>query len=161
MSANKIKKASELKVILHGLRKQGRRVVFTNGCYDILHAGHVGLLEDAKACGDILVLALNTDESVRRIKGSGRPINSESDRAAVAAALQAVDYVTFFSEDDPGDIIRLFEPDVLVKGGDWKEGRIVGSEFVLSRGGKVRSLPYKDGYSTSSLIEKVLKNAGK
>ena len=136
-------------------RAAGRRVVFTNGCFDILHPGHIAYLEDAAACGDVLVLGLNSDASVRRLKGPERPINSERDRAVMLAGLASIDYVTFFEEDTPIELIRAVAPDVLVKGGDWTIGNIVGADFVQGRGGEVFSLPFRQGYSTTSLIEKI------
>lgn len=159
-SSEKIIRAAELKDILRRSRRAGRKIVFTNGCYDILHAGHVQLLGQAKGRGDILVAALNTDRSVRRIKGPGRPLNRESDRAAVIAALEAVDYVTFFSEDTPERLIRTLKPDIIVKGGDWAAENIAGAGFIESYGGRVLSLPFKKGYSTTSLIERIRGRCG-
>jgi D-beta-D-heptose 7-phosphate kinase/D-beta-D-heptose 1-phosphate adenosyltransferase len=132
-----------------------KRVVFTNGCFDILHAGHVTYLEDASGLGDILVVAINSDDSVRRLKGPTRPINPECDRALVLAALESVTYVTFFDEDTPYELIKLFQPDVLVKGGDWKPEQIVGSDIVQAKGGMVLSLPYLEGRSTTGIVEKM------
>jgi rfaE bifunctional protein nucleotidyltransferase chain/domain len=133
----------------------GRRVVFTNGCFDLLHRGHVRYLEQARALGDLLVVAVNSDASVRRLKGAGRPVVPADQRAEVLAALAAVDLVLVFDERDPGRVIRTLRPDVLVKGGDWPVDRIVGAEFVRSAGGTVRSLPYVEGASTTALIRRL------
>ena len=133
-----------------------RPLVFTNGCFDILHRGHVTYLAQARALGASLVVALNTDESVRRLgKGSGRPLVSERDRAEVVAALEMVDIVVLFDEETPLELIRRVEPDVLVKGGDWTADRIVGADLVRARGGRVRSLPFAGGYSTTGLVRKI------
>ncbi len=140
---------------LSRLRALGKRVVFTNGCFDILHAGHVEYLKKARSLGDVLVVGLNSDRSVKALKGRGRPINSQLDRAKVIAALCFVDYVTIFNEDTPEKLIKALRPDILAKGGDWKVEDIVGGEFVTSRGGRVVSLPFVKGYSTTSLIKKV------
>ena len=134
---------------------QGKKLVFTNGCFDILHLGHVEYLNEAKAQGDVLIVAINSDASVRKLKGSDRPINNEHDRAAMLLNLKSVDCVQVFTEQTPLEIIKLIEPNVLVKGGDWKPEQIVGSDFVLSRGGEVKSLIFKKGYSTSNLISAV------
>jgi D-glycero-beta-D-manno-heptose 1-phosphate adenylyltransferase len=134
-----------------------RRVVFTNGCFDLLHPGHTRLLEQARELGDILILALNSDRSVRENKGTNRPIIPEAERAEVAAALAAVDYVVLFDEETPREIIARVLPDVLVKGGDWGPNEIVGREEVEAAGGRVVSIPFERGYSTSSIIERVLK----
>jgi D-beta-D-heptose 7-phosphate kinase/D-beta-D-heptose 1-phosphate adenosyltransferase len=135
--------------------RANKRVVFTNGCFDILHVGHVKYLEEAKAQGDLLVVGLNTDASVKRLKGEERPINNESDRAEVLAALSSVDYVTTFDEDTPLELIKSVSPDVLVKGGDWPIEKIVGHEHVLEKGGEVKSLQFVEGKSSSDLIEKL------
>lgn len=134
---------------------KGKKIVFTNGCFDILHLGHVEYLNEAKAQGDLLIVAINSDESVRRLKGPDRPINNEKDRGSMLLNLKSVDCVQIFTEETPLEIIKLIGPNVLVKGGDWKPDQIVGSDFVLSRGGEVKSLMFKDGYSTSNLIKAV------
>jgi rfaE bifunctional protein nucleotidyltransferase chain/domain len=152
---SKLKGALPLAKILRGLRSKGRKIVFTNGCFDILHPGHVSYLRRASRMGDLLVVGLNSDASVRAIKGKARPINKERDRAYVLSALSFVDYVTIFHEDTPENIIRKLKPDVLVKGGDWKIKDIVGGEFVRSKGGRVASIKFLKGYSTSSLIKKM------
>src|SRR5947209_2795675 len=135
-------------------KQQARTVVFTNGCYDILHPGHIRFLEQAKALGDVLILALNTDASVRRNKGAARPIVPEQDRAIVAAALECVDAVTLFDEDTPRQLIAALLPDVLVKGEDWNHF-VAGREEVEAAGGRVLTLPLQPGYSTSSIIDKI------
>ena len=140
------------------LKASGKKLVFTNGCFDILHVGHVRLLREAAAFGDTLVVAVNDDGSVRRLKGSERPINPENARGEVLAALQMVDYIVLFSEDDPGRIIHEIVPDILVKGGDWSLDQIVGRDFVESHGGKVISIPLVPGYSTTGILDKLNKN---
>ncbi len=137
------------------LKKRGRKkVVFTNGCFDILHAGHVTYLEQARKLGDILVVALNTDASTKRLKGPKRPINVLKDRAKVIAALESVSFVTSFSDDTPLKLIRKFKPDVLVKGGDYEIKKIVGYEDVVASGGVVKTLPFLEGRSTTRILEK-------
>ncbi len=136
-------------------KNREKKIVFTNGCFDILHLGHVEYLNEAKAQGDVLIIAINSDESVRRLKGLDRPINNEIDRAKMLLNLKAVDCVQVFTEQTPLEIIKLIKPAVLVKGGDWKPDQIVGSDFVLANGGEVKSLMFKDGYSTSNLIKAV------
>ena len=153
--SDKIKTQKELKRVIAYLRKQGKKIVFTNGCFDILHYGHIKYLQDAKGLADVLVLGLNSDSSVKKIKGSARPINKQLDRARVLSALSCVDYLTIFSEDTPLRLIRLIQPDVLVKGGDWQTEKIVGADFVKARGGKVLAIPYIKGYSTTKLINKI------
>jgi rfaE bifunctional protein nucleotidyltransferase chain/domain len=137
------------------LHAQKARIVFTNGCFDILHAGHLQYLEQARALGDVLVVGLNSDASVSRLKGPERPIVSEQDRAYLLAGLQCVDYVTLFGQDTPYELIAAIQPDVLVKGGDWTPDAIVGADIVLVRGGEVLSLPFKEGLSTSELVRRI------
>ena len=137
------------------LRREGKRVVFTNGCFDLLHPGHVRYLREARSLGDLLVVALNSDASVRVLKGEGRPILNQDERAEVMAALEVVDYVTIFDEETPRDLIARLLPDVLVKGGDWAIESIVGREEVEAAGGRVLSLPYLQGSSTSEIIERI------
>jgi rfaE bifunctional protein nucleotidyltransferase chain/domain len=134
----------------------GRRVVFTNGCFDLLHRGHTRYLEQARALGDLLVVAINGDASVRALKGRGRPVVPAEERAEVLAALAVVDLVLIFDDLTPARVIHAVRPDVLVKGGDWPISQIVGADFVQSRGGIARSLPYVDGASTTGLIRRVL-----
>ncbi len=138
-------------------RRRKARIVFTNGCFDILHVGHVRYLNAAKALGEVLVVGLNSDASVRRIKGAHRPINAEQDRAEILAALACVDYITVFEEPDPLAVIQAVAPDVLVKGADWEVSRIVGADFVRGYGGRVVRIPVVEGVSTTRLIEKILK----
>jgi len=133
-------------------------VVFTNGCYDILHPGHIRLLEAARSLGDVLILALNTDASVQRLKGPGRPLIPQDQRAELAAALSAVDAVTFFDEDTPRDLIASILPDILIKGADWAHF-IAGREEVEAAGGQVLALPLEPGYSTTGILEEVLARA--
>ncbi|RMG48740.1 MAG: D-glycero-beta-D-manno-heptose 1-phosphate adenylyltransferase [Acidobacteria bacterium] len=137
-------------------RRQGRRVVFTNGCFDLIHPGHVRFLHQARALGDILVVAINSDRSVRQLKGPGRPILSEDERCEVLAAFEVVDVVTVFDDITPRGLIAALLPDILVKGGDWPLDQIVGREEVEAAGGRVYSLPYVRGYSTTEIIERIL-----
>ncbi|HXU09027.1 MAG TPA: D-glycero-beta-D-manno-heptose 1-phosphate adenylyltransferase [Blastocatellia bacterium] len=137
------------------MKRAGKRLVFTNGCFDLLHAGHVRYLSEARALGDALVVALNSDRSVRELKGEGRPILNEQERAEVIAALEAVDYVVIFDEETPRELIAALLPDVLVKGGDWPLDEIVGRDEVEAAGGRVLSLPYVEGSSTSDIIERI------
>lgn len=137
-------------------RRRGERIVFTNGVFDLIHPGHVRYLRAARRLGDVLVVAINSDASVRRLgKGPGRPLNRARDRAEVLAALRMVDYVTIFSADTPYATIKALRPDVLVKGGDWSLERIVGADLVLARGGTVKSLKFAAGYSTTRLVERM------
>jgi rfaE bifunctional protein nucleotidyltransferase chain/domain len=152
---SKIKSSKDLAGTLTSLRRKGKKIVFTNGCFDILHVGHVDYLSKARRLGDILVIGLNSDSSVKKIKGKDRPINKEADRAKVLSALYFVDYITSFSENTPEGLIKKLKPDILVKGGDWKIEDIVGGAFVRSYGGKVKSIPFVKGYSTTSLIERI------
>lgn len=138
-------------------KRTGRRIVFTNGCYDLLHPGHIRLLEKARELGDILILALNSDRSVRENKGPHRPIIPEDERGEVAAALEAVDYVVLFDEPTPREIVSRVLPDVLVKGGDWGPNEIIGREETESAGGRVVSIPFEPGYSTSTIVERIQK----
>lgn len=137
------------------LRRDGRRVVFTNGVYDLIHPGHVRYLQAARALGDALIVGVNSDRSVRANKGPSRPVNPEAERAEVIAALACVDAAVIFDEDTPHEIITRLQPDVLVKGADWAENAIVGRDVVEARGGKVVRMPVEQGFSTTSLIERV------
>ena len=132
-----------------------KRIVFTNGCFDLLHPGHVSYLDRARRLGDLLVVALNSDASVRKLKGKTRPVNTLKDRLAVLAALEAVDFVTSFTEDTPLELIREFKPQVLVKGGDWNPKDIVGAKGVLASGGRVRSLRFIQGKSTTAILARI------
>jgi rfaE bifunctional protein nucleotidyltransferase chain/domain len=151
---SKITGRDELSRKVCRMKEHGLKIVFTNGCFDIIHAGHVQYLEQARKLGDCLVVGLNSDDSVRKLKGSTRPINNQQARAEVLAALYAVDYVCIFEEDTPYDLIRTLMPDILVKGGDWDINSIVGADIVTAAGGKVYSLPFREGYSSTSIIEK-------
>jgi rfaE bifunctional protein nucleotidyltransferase chain/domain len=136
-------------------RRAGLKVVFTNGCFDLLHGGHVRYLNEAKGLGDVLVVGLNSDGSVGRLKGTGRPVTPERERAEILASLAAVDAVVLFAEDTPLGLVEALSPDVLVKGGDWDVEAIVGRDHVRARGGEVRALPLKTGRSTSALLRRV------
>jgi len=155
LSGRKIKPLKTLKGIIAALKKKGKRVVFTNGCFDLLHFGHVMYLEKAKAKGDILIVAVNADSSVRRIKGKNRPIVNEKDRACVVAALVSVDYVVLFKEDTPLKTIQALKPDILIKGADWNKNNIVGAEFVKRHGGRVATVQLARSRSTTNLIRKI------
>lgn len=137
------------------VKLHNHKIVFTNGCFDVLHFGHVHYLLQAKKLGDILVIGLNSDNSVRRLKGPTRPINGENERAFVLAALVCVDYVTLFEEDTPEELIKVVRPDVLVKGGDYTLDNIVGAEFVTQNGGIVTTIPFVEGFSSTRIIEKL------
>lgn len=132
-----------------------KRIVFTNGCFDILHRGHIHYLNEAKKQGDLLFLGLNSDASVKRLKGESRPINTESDRKFMLENLKSVDFVEIFEEDTPYELIKAVQPQVLVKGGDWSVEEIVGSDIVLSSGGEVKSLIFVDGFSTTNIINQI------
>jgi len=153
----KIKTTGEMLPLLAILRAAGKKIVFTNGCFDIIHTGHTRYLAKAKSLGDILIVAVNSDASVRMIKGDKRPINSEADRMETLAALEVVDFVTIFNEPDPYRVISEIKPDVLVKGGDWPIEKIIGRDVVEARGGRVVNVPYIDGASTTGIIEKIVK----
>ena len=142
--------------IVSRLQKDGKKVVFTNGVFDIIHRGHIEYLNRAKALGDVLVVAVNSDASVKRIKGELRPVVGESDRAFVVSNLKCVDYVCVFGEDTPYETIKLLQPDVLVKGADWKVEDVVGKDIVEARGGKVITIEYLNGRSTTNIIKKIL-----
>jgi len=147
--------SQELKDFIQKAKEQNNKIVFTNGCFDILHKGHVAYLNQARGCGDILIVGLNSDASVKRLKGEERPINSELDRKFVLENLKSVDFVEIFSEDTPLNLIKEISPNLLVKGGDWKVEQIVGSEHVIANGGDVYSLNFVDGYSTTGIIKKI------
>jgi len=155
MMEDKIKSKKELKSILDEFKKQGKKIVFTNGCFDIIHYGHVSYLEKAKKEGDILVVGLNSDESVRKIKGQKRPVIDEKDRAGIVAALESVDYVTIFEEETPLALIKYILPDVLAKGGDWEEQNVVGRDIVKNIKGKVAIIPFVEGKATTNIINKI------
>ena len=154
---NKIYSKEELLRHRNIWRTFGKKVVFTNGCFDILHHGHIHLLAEAANLGDILVVGLNTDASVKRLKGEERPVTNEQDRLFQLAALLCVDAVCLFDEDTPEQLIETLQPDVLVKGGDYTLDKIVGAEYVMSLGGRVEIIPFVEGYSTSSIIANIKK----
>ena len=154
-SVTKVASAATLARVVRQARSRGRTIVFTNGCFDILHAGHVTLLERAKRLGDVLVVAINSDRSVRRLKGPTRPMVGQRDRATLLAALESVDYVTVFNDETPERLIELLHPDVLVKGSDWGRGQIVGSDIIQRTGGRVVRLPLLKQRSTSRLIQRI------
>jgi D-beta-D-heptose 7-phosphate kinase/D-beta-D-heptose 1-phosphate adenosyltransferase len=145
----------ELKSMVDESRQRGERIIMTNGCFDVLHAGHVSYLEEAKGLGDRLIVAVNDDASVRRLKGDSRPINELEDRLLVLAGLAAVDWVVPFSDDTPASLIAEILPDVLVKGGDYRPDDIAGAKDVLQNGGEVRVLAFRDGHSSSRIIDKL------
>ncbi len=153
----KIKEGEELKRILLNLKAKKKRIVFTNGCFDLLHAGHIQYLEKARALGDVLVVGLNTDRSVRMIKGPLRPILPEAERAEILSGLWCVDYITLFDEPTPLRLIDFLRPDILVKGGDYQKETVVGRDVVEASGGEVVILPFVEGLSSSSIIETILR----
>ena len=153
--SKKILAREEIGGVREGLRAAGKRLVFTNGCFDILHVGHVRYLAAARALGDALLVGINSDRAVRALKGAGRPVLNEAERAEMLAALAAVDYVTVFDADSPRSLIAELLPDVLVKGGDYAVDEIHGREEVEAAGGRVLALPFVEGASTSSIIEKI------
>ena len=148
-----IKSRGEIKKIRKQLKQQNKKVVFTNGCFDLIHSGHVDYLVKAKEMGDILILALNSDSSIRNIKGDKRPILKQDERAFIVSNLKPVDYVTFFEEDTPAEIINELIPDVLVKGADWEIDNIVGREIVETNGGEVKTIKFVNNQSTSNIIK--------
>ncbi|MFZ1281537.1 MAG: D-glycero-beta-D-manno-heptose 1-phosphate adenylyltransferase [Ignavibacteriaceae bacterium] len=148
-----IKSNKEIKEIREQLKKQNKKVVFTNGCFDLIHSGHVDYLVKAKEMGDVLILALNTDESIKRIKGDKRPILKQDERAFIVSNLKPVDYVTFFNEDTPAEIISELIPDILVKGADWSIDKIIGREIVEANGGEVKTIKFVNDQSTSNIIK--------
>ncbi len=157
---SKIKSLEQVKKEIDRLKSEGKRVVFTNGCFDILHPGHTRYLHAARALGDYLVVAVNTDQSVRAIKGEGRPILSQDARTELLAALSCVDGVVIFDEENPLRVIQYLVPHILVKGGDWKEDEIIGADVVQKAGGEVRRIPYISGFSTTDLIKKIEDHGG-
>ena len=154
---NKITDRDVLKHHCNQWRAIGRKLVFTNGCFDMLHRGHIDYLSKAADLGNILIVGVNTDASVKRLKGDGRPVNNEQDRAFQLAALLCVDAVCLFDEETPQQLIEIVRPDVLVKGGDYTIDKVVGADFVLQQGGRVEIIPFVPGYSTSSLIDSIKK----
>jgi rfaE bifunctional protein nucleotidyltransferase chain/domain len=160
LSGTKINSLSSLKTKINRLKQNGRRVVFTNGCFDILHYGHIKYLEDAKGRGDYLVVAVNSDSSIKKIKAKNRPVIGQSDRLKTIAALASVDFVVLFNEDNPLKVIKALRPDILIKGADWSKNKIVGADFVKSYGGKVLTVNLVKGRSTSALIKKITRVFG-
>ncbi len=157
---DKIKSFEEITYISETLKTQGKKIVFTNGCFDIIHAGHVNYLKKAKELGDILIVGLNSDSSIKQIKGEKRPINNQFDRAFVLSAFYFVDYVVIFEQETPYELIKRVLPHILVKGADWKNKFVVGSDIVVQNGGSVVLIDYIQGKSTTSIIEKILKIHG-
>jgi len=155
MSKEKIKSSREIEIIANGLRNHGNILVTTNGIFDILHVGHIRYLQEAKKLGDMLIVAVNSDASTKRLKGDSRPINNENDRAEVLAALECVDFVTIFNDDNPIKILSLLKPNVHVKGGDYSISQIVEKDAVEKSGGKVVLIPMIEGYSTTDIIQKM------
>ena len=153
--SGKLKSIDEIAAIAASARKHARRVVFTNGCFDLLHRGHVHILRQAKAAGDVLIVGVNTDRSVKSIKGAARPIRPETDRSELIAAMEMVDYVVLFDEPTPYELIAAIRPDVLAKGGDWSADQVVGADLVEREGGRVAVIPYLKGYSTTEIIERI------
>ncbi|MDX1685517.1 MAG: D-glycero-beta-D-manno-heptose 1-phosphate adenylyltransferase [Saprospiraceae bacterium] len=155
---HKIKNREEAMKTCQSWRASNERIVFTNGCFDLIHPGHVIYLESARALGERLVVGINSDASVKRLKGASRPVQEERARALVLAGLASIDLITIFDEDTPLELIKAIDPDILVKGGDWSTDQIVGGEYITEQGGMVKSLPFEEGYSTTSIVEKIRKN---
>ena len=151
-----IQSLSELKSICKELKAEGKKIVFTNGCFDLIHAGHVDYLSKSKAMGDVLIVGLNSDDSVRRLKGKMRPILKEKERAFILSNLKPVDYVIFFNEDTPQKLIEELLPDILVKGSDWAIDEIVGADEVIANGGEVKTIEFVNDQSTSKIIQKIV-----
>jgi rfaE bifunctional protein nucleotidyltransferase chain/domain len=153
--SGKIKSLNEIAGIAAQARKNGKGVVFTNGCFDLLHRGHVHILREARASGDLLIVGINSDRSVKSIKGPSRPILPQTDRVELIAAMEMVDYVVLFDEPDPYQLIAAIKPNVLAKGGDWSTEKIVGADIVAQYGGRVAVIPYLPGSSTTEIIERI------
>jgi D-beta-D-heptose 7-phosphate kinase/D-beta-D-heptose 1-phosphate adenosyltransferase len=158
--SGKLKSLEEIKAIATQARSNEKTVVFTNGCFDLLHRGHVHVLREAKACGDLLIVGINSDRSVKQIKGPTRPMLPEIDRSELIAAMEMVDYVVLFDEPDPYQVIAAIRPNVLVKGGDWGADKIVGADIVGADGGRVAVIPYLKGFSTTEIIERIKNQDG-
>ena len=156
--SKKLLSRAEVSAVSNSLKQDGKKVVFTNGCFDILHVGHIELLESAKSLGDILVVGLNSDDSVKRLKGTGRPINSVRERVRILSALEFVDYVVIFNEDTPYKLLQEVKPDFLIKGGDYSLDKIVGRDIVESYGGKVKVIQLLKGKSTTDIINKIMQS---
>lgn len=151
-SSSKIVSVASLQTKIKAHKRAGKRIAFTNGCFDILHLGHVSYLEKAKGHDRVLIVGVNSDASVRRLKGAGRPVNGQSARAQVLAALSCVDYVTVFNKDTPLELIKRIKPDILIKGADWKDKPVAGADFVQKHGGRVQFIEFVKGYSTSNIL---------
>jgi D-beta-D-heptose 7-phosphate kinase/D-beta-D-heptose 1-phosphate adenosyltransferase len=158
MRTTKVQTLTNLLKIRARLRRQGKKVVFTNGCFDLIHGGHIELFRKAKSLGDVLIVALNTDASVRKFKGPSRPVFPLEERFEVLGAIEYIDYLTSFAEEMPQEIIASLLPDILVKGGDWQPGQVVGKKEVESDGGRVVIVPYLKGHSSTSIIHRILRN---
>jgi rfaE bifunctional protein nucleotidyltransferase chain/domain len=158
--SGKLKSLEEIKAIVVEARNNRKKVAFTNGCFDLLHRGHVHVLRQARACGDVLIVGINSDESVKQIKGSARPVLPESDRCELLCAMEMVDFAILFNESDPYDLIAAIQPDVLVKGGDWNSEKIIGADLVEEAGGSVVVVPYIKGFSTTEIIERIRNSDG-
>jgi D-glycero-beta-D-manno-heptose 1-phosphate adenylyltransferase len=156
----KLKSLEEIKAIVVDARTNGKKVAFTNGCFDLLHRGHVHVLRAARACADLLIVGINSDQSVKQIKGPTRPVLPESDRCELLGAMEMVDLVVLFNEPDPHNLISAIRPDVLVKGGDWHTEKIIGSDMVEEAGGRVVVVPYIKGFSTTEIIERIKNSDG-
>ncbi len=155
MANSKIKSLSQLKKITQQIKNRGKQIVFTNGCFDIIHVGHIKYLEKAAKYGDVLIIAVNSDKSVKTIKGKTRPFNKQLERAYILSAFSFVDYVIIFNEKTPHRLIKSLKPDVLVKGGDWPKSKIIGRSTVKKYGGKVINIPFVKGFSTTKLIQRI------
>ncbi|MCL5030982.1 MAG: D-glycero-beta-D-manno-heptose 1-phosphate adenylyltransferase [Bacteroidetes bacterium] len=153
---NELKSLEEIKSIRKKLKSENKKVVFTNGCFDLIHAGHVDYLSKAKALGDVLIVGLNSDASIKRIKGDKRPILKEDERAFIISNLKPVDYITIFEEDTPAELIEEIIPDILVKGADWSIENIIGREVVEANGGEVKTIEFINDQSTSKIIKSIL-----
>ena len=161
MPGTKIISITSLKRKIRRLKQNGKRIVFTNGCFDILHYGHVKYLQDARRKGDCLVVAVNSDSSIKKIKAKNRPVIAQNDRLKTVAALASVDFVVLFKDDNPLRLIKALKPDILIKGADWSKQKIIGADFVASYGGKVLTVNLVKGRSTSALIEKIVRHFSK
>ena len=161
MPGTKIISTTSLKRKVRRLKQAGKRIVFTNGCFDILHYGHIKYLPDAKNKGDYLVVAVNSDASIKKIKAKNRPVIGQSDRLKTVAALSSVDFVVLFNQDSPLRLIKALKPDILIKGADWSKQKIIGADFVASYGGRVATVDLVKGRSTSALIEKIVRDFSK
>jgi D-beta-D-heptose 7-phosphate kinase/D-beta-D-heptose 1-phosphate adenosyltransferase len=158
--SGKLKSLEEIKAIVVDARTNGKKVAFTNGCFDLLHRGHVHVLRAARACADLLIVGINSDQSVKQIKGPKRPVLPESDRCELLGAMEMVDFVILFNEPEPYNLISAIRPDVLVKGGDWKTEKIIGADMVEEAGGRVVVVPYIKGFSTTEIIERIKNSDG-